>query len=163
MKQNCIVADTGSLISLEKLPNGYVFLRKLYEKIIIPFAVSEEISQKHSNIQEYLKTNDIEDFIDVQRIEPTHLQKLERLDYGETEAIKLALQLDLELLIEERKGKIIAKELGIKPSGVAGQIFKAFKSEILEKPESLNMLHSLLNAKRLNVNTYNALKSEIEK
>jgi predicted nucleic acid-binding protein len=39
-----IVSDTGPLISLEKLSDGYSFFRLLYAKILIPFSVLEELS-----------------------------------------------------------------------------------------------------------------------
>ncbi|MBI5474845.1 MAG: hypothetical protein HY961_21095 [Ignavibacteriae bacterium] len=42
MAQN-IVSNTGPIISLEHLPAGFKFIRKLYEKIILPEAVVEEL------------------------------------------------------------------------------------------------------------------------
>ena len=38
-----IVSDTGLLITLEKLPDGYQFIRKLYDTIIIPPTVLTEL------------------------------------------------------------------------------------------------------------------------
>lgn len=38
-------SDTGPLITLEKLPDGYRFIRRLYDKIVIPPAVLEELVQ----------------------------------------------------------------------------------------------------------------------
>lgn len=40
-----IISDTGPLISLEKLTDGYQFIRKLYEVIIIPEMVAMELAQ----------------------------------------------------------------------------------------------------------------------
>ena len=39
-----IVSNTGPLISLEKLNQGYDFIRCLYEKLIIPSAVLDEVA-----------------------------------------------------------------------------------------------------------------------
>ena len=40
-----IVSNTGPLISLEKLNQGYNFIRCLYEKLIIPPAVLDEVAE----------------------------------------------------------------------------------------------------------------------
>lgn len=39
-----IVSDTGLLISLEKLSDGYRFIRLLYDRILIPAAVLHELA-----------------------------------------------------------------------------------------------------------------------
>ncbi len=44
MNRNIIVCDTGALISLEKIDNGYRFIRRLYDTLIVPPAVFEEAS-----------------------------------------------------------------------------------------------------------------------
>ena len=44
MKQNLIVADTGALITLEKMQDGFEFSKLLFDKIIIPQAVFEELT-----------------------------------------------------------------------------------------------------------------------
>ncbi len=38
------VADTGALISLEKLTGGFLFIRKLYDRIYVPLQVLQEVS-----------------------------------------------------------------------------------------------------------------------
>ncbi len=42
--EKIIVSNTGPLISLEKLNDGFSFIRKLYEKILIPQKVLDEVS-----------------------------------------------------------------------------------------------------------------------
>ena len=39
-----IVSNTGPVISLEKLSNGFDFIRKLYDKIILPEEVLKELA-----------------------------------------------------------------------------------------------------------------------
>jgi len=57
-----IVSNTGPLISLEKLSHGYDFIRRLYEKLIIPPAVLDEVAEgQFANPQEYLQHYDIID------------------------------------------------------------------------------------------------------
>ena len=40
-----IVSNTGPLISLEKLRQGYDFIRQLYDTIIIPPSVLDEVAE----------------------------------------------------------------------------------------------------------------------
>lgn len=41
----CVVSDTGPLISLEKLEDGYLFMRQLYDRMLVPPAVMKELLQ----------------------------------------------------------------------------------------------------------------------
>ena len=51
-----IVSNTGPLISLEKLDQGYDFIHCLYDKLIIPPAVLEEVAEGlFANPQDYLQ------------------------------------------------------------------------------------------------------------
>jgi predicted nucleic acid-binding protein len=40
-----IISNTGPLITLEKLSDGYGFIRKLYDRMLIPPTVLEELFQ----------------------------------------------------------------------------------------------------------------------
>ena len=60
-----IVSDTGALISLEKLADGYQFIQKLYNQIIIPPKVLEELSFHYPNPGAYLKKYNVEHLIKV--------------------------------------------------------------------------------------------------
>ena len=40
-EKRSIVSDTGPLISLERIEDGYAFVRRLYDNIILPHAVLE--------------------------------------------------------------------------------------------------------------------------
>lgn len=50
-----VVSNTGPLITLEKLEDGYKFIRKLYNRILIPQKVAEEISEGFLSFEEYLE------------------------------------------------------------------------------------------------------------
>ncbi|MCX6048951.1 MAG: hypothetical protein NT075_27950 [Chloroflexi bacterium] len=76
---------------------------------------------------------------------------------GESEAIQLAQQLNLPLLIEETAGRTVAQSLGIHISGIAGQIIKAFRLGLITRNDALTMLAELLHAGRINRKIYNAL------
>lgn len=81
-----IVCDTGALISLEKLTFGYHFMRKLYNKLIIPPTVLEEVGASHIPSEIYLREYRIEDFVDVILDFPI-VFGLESLDQGELERV----------------------------------------------------------------------------
>ena len=102
-----IVSDTGPLLSLEKLSQGSDFIRRLYEKLIIPPAVLDEVAEGQlANPQEYLQHYDIIALSEVRAVSQPHaLPEAERLHDGETRAIQLALELQLPLLIEETVGR----------------------------------------------------------
>ena len=156
---NIIVCDTGPLISLEKIRDGYGFIRKLYKKIIVPPSVLHEVSLGVcSSPQEYLRSFKIEDLIEtVKPSSAIKVQGIERLQTGEAETIFLALQFKHPLLIEETLGRRIALSAGLKISGVAGQIIKAFKLGILDKIETNRKLEELFSGGRINQEIFKAL------
>lgn len=82
---------------------------------------------------------------------------MKRLHTGEAEAISLALQFKCPLLIEETLGRKIAMSAGLKISGIAGQVIKAFKQGILDKAETNRKLEELLAGGRINQELLEAL------
>ena len=160
-----IISNTGPLISLEKLNHGYDFIRRLYEKVIIPPAVLDEIAQgQFKNPDAYLRYYGIMDLIEIIVVSKRYnFSGMERLHEGEKQAIQLALELQLPLLIEETIGRHVAKKLGIPISGIAGQIIKAFQQEVISATEARNKLSELLRAGRISRKIYEALTAAISK
>lgn len=154
-----IVSNTGPLISLEKLTQGYAFIRRLYDKVIIPPAVLEEVAVgQFATPDEYLQHYAISDLIEMRTVsQPHELPEAERLHEGETQAIQLALELQLPLLIEETVGRRVAQSVGLQISGIAGQIIKAFRQSIIAAAEAQDKLSELLRAGRINRKIYEAL------
>lgn len=103
-----IISDAGPLIIFALTGNFYI-LEALFEQIIIPPTVCEElaISRGLPGSNELRKRLDA-GFIVVEKIskrEPfTAL-----LDVGEAEAISLAIKKDMLLLIDEKRGRSIAQ------------------------------------------------------
>ncbi|TVM01577.1 MAG: hypothetical protein CV087_10680 [Candidatus Brocadia sp. WS118] len=160
---NVIVSDTGPLITLEKMSDGYDFIRKLYEKIIIPSAVLKEVAEgEFSDPLDYLEEYKIEDLIEIKSVQTiSNIPEIERLDEGEKEAISLAYQLKLPLLIEETIGRRIAQSANIHISGIAGQIIKAYTGKIIKKKEARRKLAELFNSGRINRKIYNTLVNSL--
>ena len=158
-----IVSNTGPLISLEKLDQGYDFIHCLYDKLIIPPAVLEEVAEGlFANPQDYLQYHNITDLIEVRPVSnPPALPEAERLHDGESQAIQLALELHLPLLIEETVGRRVAQSVGVQISGIAGQIISAFRQKIISATDAQNKLNELLQAGRINRKIYDALLAAI--
>ena len=96
-----VVSNTGPLISLEKLSQGYDFIRRLYDTLIITPVVLEAVAAgQFATPDEYLQHYNISDLLEVRRVSQVRkLPEAERLHKGETQAIQLALELQLPLLI----------------------------------------------------------------
>src|SRR5262247_2238719 len=114
-----IVSNTGLLISLEKLQQGYDFIRLLYDTIIIHPGVLDEVAEgQFATPQAYLQHYGIVDLLEVQAVARSkQLSEVARLHVGEAQAIQLARELALPLLIEETVGRRVAQGLGIAISG----------------------------------------------
>jgi uncharacterized protein len=108
-----IVGDAGPLIAFARI-GQLDLLRQVVEDIILPDAVYEEIATKgrsRPGAQQlaesgWVRRREINapDLLDSL---PAHLHP------GEREAIALALELNAQLLIDERRGRAVAKALGI--------------------------------------------------
>ena len=141
-----VVADTTPIISLLKL-NQLDLLKKLFDIVFIPECVLQELTG-NINYQAEAEAVLNADFIRPQHITDRSavnvLMKVNMLDRGESEAIILADELSAEvLLIDERKGRKIAKHLGINLSGTLGVLMKAFDRKLLNTSEVLHYLDEL--------------------
>jgi predicted nucleic acid-binding protein len=157
--ERLIVSDTGPLITLEKLADGYRFIRLLYNNILVPRTVLEELSQgQFTSAGAYITHYDVGDLFDVvdARGDLGGAEE-ELLDAGEREAIQVALERRLSLLIEEEAGRRAAQRLGIPISGIAGQVLKAFRQGIIPAPEAVAKLRQLLQSGRINRKIYEGL------
>jgi predicted nucleic acid-binding protein len=91
-EQKLIISNTGPLITLEKLSNGYGFIRKLYDQVLIPPAVLEELFQgQFISAEAYFEHYNVADLLEVVEVNQKIQPALEHLDGGEQEAIQLAL------------------------------------------------------------------------
>lgn len=150
-----IVSNTGPLITLEKLPDGYEFIRKLYRKILVPPEVLEEVSQHGKSSEHYLKQYHIEDLLEICPVQVnTAIPEIQRLDVGEMMAVSLAFERQSELLIEEVNGRRIARAAGLAVSGIAGQIGRACRKGIVGRAEAEEKLRILLARGRINRDVY---------
>lgn len=123
MHNRVIISDTTILIALDKI-DSLNLLEQLYESIIITPEVKDEFGEPLPN---WIKTEEVSDKSKVK------LLGLE-LDLGESSAIALALENQNSLLIiDEKKGRKIAKAMGIDVTGTLGILVKAKNKGIIEK------------------------------
>ena len=121
-----IVSNTSPINNLAAA--GYLsLLEQLYGKIVIPTAVSQELSAVQTPIAVATQVQaapwiQIRQVSNLATVATIQLQ----VDRGEAEAIALALELNADLLlIDERKGRAVARSLGISMTGVLGVLIEA--------------------------------------
>ncbi len=123
-----IVSDTSVLSNLAVIEQLQL-LQQLYNQVIIPQAVRNELSNasaENINIRAVVALS----WIEIRLVKNTVLVETllhdRELDQGEAEAIALALELPAKrLLIDERLGRREATRLGIPITGVLGILIAA--------------------------------------
>jgi predicted nucleic acid-binding protein len=121
-----VVSDTSPVRGLISI-NQIDILKGLFEKILIPVGVKEEllrIHSLHSDIEQFMK----QDWVEIINIKDK--QKLVELrnflDSGESEAIVLAIESNCNfILMDENKGRRIAKSLNLNVLGLIGILILA--------------------------------------
>ena len=136
-----IVSDTTTIIILGKL-NRYDLLENIFSKIYVPQEVMREISVKEDGIYEKIEQNLLFESKD---ISDTSLFDIlnNLLDSGESQAIVLAKELNLILLIDEKKGRKIAKNMGLNIIGLLGILILNVKKKYTSKDEALKILERI--------------------
>jgi len=82
MKKTTIISDTSSLIILAK-PNRFTLLEHLFEKVLIPKRVIQELATKEDDIKQKIINHPL---FEVVKCKDTELLELldNILDYGES-------------------------------------------------------------------------------
>lgn len=161
-----VIADTTPIISLLKI-NHLEILHSLYGTVHIPLAVYKELTE-NSDFPEEARIIENCDFLEVHTdIESEKVDFLRRatgLDLGESEAIVLADSQDSKtLLIDERHGRTVARNLEIPITGVIGVLLAAYKKEFLSANEIRESIAIMKNSNRfISESLYEILLSELE-
>ncbi len=135
-----VVSNTSPIINLAAV-NQLALLQHLYGTIIIPQAVYYEIAVRGSGqagaieIQTYpwFERHHVRDAALVKSLE-------QYLDAGEAEAIALAVETQANLLLlDERRGRTIAKQQGLAVTGLLGVLYSSLKClKVLENCENFS-------------------------
>ena len=132
-----VVSDTSVLSNLLQIEKEYL-LTRLFQSVFISPSVNLEMkaSPAFPRFEEMLKSGmisikEISDFSLYQRLN-------EIIDEGEAEAIVLAKELNADfLLIDERLGNTIAKQYGLKTTGLLGILIDAKKAGYIPEVKRL--------------------------
>lgn len=132
-----VVADTGPFIALGRV-GCLKLLHDLYQDILIPPAVGDELRLGSGRPGARQSTEALEQgWLQVQELSAGSAQALSELmlvlDPGEAEAILLAEEVNCKfLLIDERKGRVIARRRGVPVVGIAGVLLAAKKRGFID-------------------------------
>ena len=128
-----IVSDSTTLIILFDL-DRIELLENLFEIVYISPIVLEEISVKYPVV--------LPSFMRVEKLKDDELFNSLKmlLDLGESEAIALAKEKNLSIIIDEKRGRKIAKGVGLKVIGLLGVVYLNVKKGFLSKDEAISFL-----------------------
>lgn len=139
-----IVSDTSPINNLAAI-NQLNLLQQLYSTVIIPAAVYRELTDPNFPVAGATEVQTL-DWIQTRQI--TNLAMLETLsqdlDPGEAEAIVLALEIGADrVLIDERRGRLIAERLKLNYTGILGILIEAKRRGLILSVKPL--LDALIN------------------
>lgn len=121
-----IVSDASPLIILKKSEAIFI-LDNLFDSVLTSKSIQKELFRKEKEFFSSLKTLKV--------TEPKNFDLVKALklivDEGEAETIALAMELNLPLLIDDRKGRRLAEKLGLKFIGSLGLLKIAKEREII--------------------------------
>jgi uncharacterized protein len=120
-----LISDTSPIHALGHL-GLLALLRDLFGQVVIPPAVQQELMRPPPR----LLAIDVSQLAFVQIQAPQNhaqvQQLLQTLDPGESEALVLAVELQVStLLIDEMDGRAVATQLGLVPLGTLGVLLRA--------------------------------------
>ncbi len=127
-----VVSNTSPLINLANIGQLHL-LKQLYGEVIIPPAVYDEIVIAGVGQPGAMEVKTY-DWFKVEQISNQQMVTLLQIDVdiGEAEAIVLALEMKPDLLLlDERKGRQVASNLGIKFTGILGILIEAKNNQLI--------------------------------
>ena len=128
-----VVSDTSPVMNLAII-GQLQLLERLYGVVSIPEGVAEELkvlAQYHEELQGVLQ----QDWLKICRVSNSLAVQtlILELDQGEAEAIVLAQEKRADLLLmDEKRGRKIAQQLGIKVLGVVGVLLQAKEQKLTD-------------------------------
>lgn len=130
-----VVADASPLILLGRL--GLLdLLPQLYDRVVAPRAVLQEVLGEEEDLPGGRAVREAAwlEILEVADEDTLHASLQGELDAGEAAAIALAKQLEADiLLIDERQGRSLAKQLGVEVRGTLGILVKARREGLLKE------------------------------
>lgn len=139
-----VISDTSPITNLIKIGRLNI-LHDLFGKVVVPEEVNRELLN-WKKLGADISTYQNAPWIELAKVKVTEYQLRAHLsinlDDGEADAIALAFALKADfLLIDERRGRKIARSMGIKAVGLIGVLLEAKNNGVIE--EVLPILESL--------------------
>ena len=135
-----IVSDT-SPINYLILIGQIDLLPQLFEQIIIPQAVYNELSDSLAPLPVQTWTVDTPSCLKIQPVSQPTDEIKNLLDPGESEAIILSQELNADLLLlDDMKARRIAKERGLVITGILGILDQATSMKLINLPNTVQSL-----------------------
>ena len=137
-----VIADTGPINYLVLIAN-IDLLPVLFEKVILPSAVEAELSDPDAppSVRTWIAAPPA--WLDVYETLRRQFDQasVEGLDQGEIAAIALAISLDADLLLmDDRKGVIVARGKGLRVTGTLGVLDLAAQRGLIDFAQAVNRL-----------------------
>ncbi len=130
-----VVSDTSPICYL-LLINQIDILKALYNSIVIPQTVADELRASESPLVVKRWIAQHPDWLEIQSIKIPQEFELEKLDPGEREAILLAEKLKANLIIlDDKAARQIATERGLNIIGLLGILKDAAQLDLLAELE----------------------------
>ena len=124
-----VISDITPIISLLKA-GCLGLLEKLYGNVLVPKAVYRELTENPAYLEEaeFIKTTKYFSVAAVENVKSVDvLRSVTGLDAGESEALIMYDEKNADLLLmDERKGRSVAKQLREKYIGTAGILMLAY-------------------------------------
>lgn len=142
-----IISDTTPILSLLKV-GRLELLETLYHTVVVPEAVYNELTSNDSYEEERREIEKCT-FLSVEKVRNVESVRILRdvtgLDAGESESLVLYGEMEAELLlIDEHKGRNVAKKMAVEYVGTMGILMLAFDKGIITAKEIQEALEILL-------------------
>jgi len=141
-----IISDATILITLINI-DEFSILKLFVDEIIITNEVYNEVSQK-PNAKRYIDNEIDNGFILIDSYKSFDLFREINyiLDIGESASITLAIERNLPLIIDEKKGRRFAQKQGVEVIGLVGILRFLYIEEKLSYDDTLNIVNKLNNS-----------------
>ena len=160
-----VISDTTPIISLLKA-NHLEFLQKLYGNVLIPEAVYRELTENpaYSKEAKIVKMLDFLKMVSVENVKSVNvLRSVTGLDAGESEALIMYDEQKADLLLmDEHKGRSVAKQLNVRYIGTVGVLMLAYDKGLIQSSDVKMCLDMMLaNGIRLDKKLYNIVLTHV--
>ena len=138
-----IISDSTAIITLINI-SEFKLLKLFTKKIILSKEVYQEVSLKE-NAKLFLDIEIKAGYIEIQNYKNKVLfEEISiLLDDGESASIALAIEKKYPLIIDEKKGRNFAKNLGVEIIGLIGIIHFLYLEDKINKRQTLDLIDKL--------------------